>query len=401
MPNFEYVARNAQGEKITGLLEAPGTSALTARLSAMGYTVTGIRQESATRSAPAGALFRKANPHDLIELYLELGTMLKSGIPLTVALKDAGTTAGNRALAEAIADVAARVQGGEGLSSAMRSRPAVFPALACDLVEAGETTGRLDDTFLGLAGYLQRDIETRDQVKAALRYPAIVFGAAVVVVGTTITYVLPNFAVVFTRLNEELPLPTRVILFAGEWVSSNGFALLLVLGVGALLGLWLSRRPDVAEFLDGVRLRLPALGMLHRKVATARFARILGLLLSGGVPVLQALGTAARVTDNRRLRRAIEASAEEVKRGTPLFEPLERSGEFAPSVVRIIEVGEKTGELDVLLQRLSEQYEQQIPYAVKRLTTFLEVAMITGMGALVALVAFAFLMPMAMVLDLV
>lgn len=402
MPTFAYVARNQQGAKVTGHVEAPNTNALTSRLSALGYTVTGITENEGNPDVfDPGLLFRRVRPHDLIDFYLELGTMLKSGIALTTALNDLGEATPNRRLAVSISDVARRVQRGDGLSSALRAHRRVFSTLACDLIEAGETTGHLDDAFLGLATYLQRDIETADQVKTALRYPAIVFGAAIVVVAITITYVLPNFAVVFNRLDRDLPLPTRAILAVGEWFGQHGAGLLLFLGAAALLALWLTRQERVATFLDDVRLRLPAVGKLYRQLAIARFARILGLLLSSGIPLLQALGSSARVTANRKLRGAIECATEEVRRGASISEALGRSGTFPPSVIRIIEVGEKTGNLDVLLQGLSEQYERQIPYAVKRLTTFLEVVMIAGMGALVAFVAFAFLMPMAMVLDFV
>lgn len=402
MPTFAYVARNQQGARVTGRVEALDTIALTARLSALGYTVTGITEDEGNSDIfDPGLLFQRVRPHDLIDFYLELGTMLKSGIALSTALNDLGKATPNRRLAASILDVARRVQRGDGLSSALREHRRVFSTLACDLIEAGETTGHLDEAFLGLATYLQRDVETADQVKTALRYPAIVFCAAIVVVATTITYVLPNFAVVFNRLDRDLPLPTRAILAMGAWFGQHGAGLLLFLGGVVLLALWAARQERVALFLDGVRLRLPAIGKLHRQLAIARFARILGLLLSSGVPLLQALASSARVTANRKLRGVIECAAEEVRRGAPISEALGRSGVFPLSVIRIIDVGEKTGDLDVLLQRLSEQYEQQIPYAVKRLTTVLEVVMIAGMGALVAFVAFAFLMPMAMVLEFV
>ncbi|MDP3937783.1 MAG: type II secretion system F family protein [Deltaproteobacteria bacterium] len=384
-----------------GLLEAIDQDALIESLTRRGYTVTSVLERSETPGYSAALNWLlKVDRRELIDLYLSIGTMLKSGIPLTVSLIDVAASSDNPRVASALTAVSRRIEAGSTLSAALRSQPIVFPSLACDLIEAAESIGRLDEVFLRLASYADRDMQTMDQIKSALQYPAFVFAAAVAVVVATLVFVLPNFAAVFGRMDAELPLPTRVILQAGDWIHTYMNALLLgVAGLG-ITTLWLSGKEAVAARLEDARMKIPAVGRLERHLAIGRFARTLGLLLSGGVPILQALPTSARVTGNRRMRAAIEAAAESIRQGSTLTESLAASGQFPRPVMRIIEVGEKTSRLDDLLQTLSDQFDRQILYKVKRLTTFLEVTMIIGVGGLVALIAFALLMPMAAVLDL-
>jgi type IV pilus assembly protein PilC len=402
MPTFSYVARNEQGARVKGLMEALDARVLADRLAGQGYTVTRIEENRASLEKFNSSLFlTRIRTRDLIDFYLQLGTMLKAGIPLATALADLHGAATHPRIRAALQEVKRCVEEGESLSQAMRRHPHVFPPLACELVESGEAMGRLDEIFIRIAAYSERDEEIATQVKAAMRYPLLVLAAAIAIVAATFVYVLPNFALVFERMNADLPLLTRVVLGIGASVQKHGLATLTAIAALTALAVWLSRRERVAAWLDALRLRLPATGPLERQIVIARFTRTLGLLISSGIPILQALATSARVMENRRLRRAIEEATEEVRRGKPLAEPLQKTGEFPAPVVRIIGVGERTGSLDQLLQQVSEQYDHQIPYAVKRLTTFLEVSMILGMGGLVAFIAFAFLMPMAAILDLV
>lgn len=401
MRNFAYVARNERGERINGLLEAIDQDALVEALTRRGYTVTRVLEKKRAAGQP-GLLgwFLRVDRRELIDLYLAIGTMLKSGIPLTVSLSDIAASADNPRIAAALQDAGRRIEEGSSLSAALREQPLVFPPLACELIEAAESIGRLDEAFMRLAGYADRDMQTMEQIKTALRYPAFVFAAALAVVAATVVFVLPNFAAVFGRMNHELPLPTRMILMSGEWVRANLTAMLVGLAGLGVAAVWLSGKEAAAVRLEALRMKIPAVGRLERHLAIGRFSRTLGLLLAGGVPLLQALPISARVTANRGMRAAIEAAAESVRQGSTLTEPLAASGKFPPPVLRIIEVGERTSRLDDLLQTLSDQYERQVLYAVKRLTTFLEVTMIIGVGGLVAFIAFSLLMPMATVLDL-
>jgi type IV pilus assembly protein PilC len=402
MPTFSYAARDDRGRRVTGFLEALDADTLARRLAATGYTVTRIDERAERqRSIPLPAWAGGVAARDRISLYLELGTLLRAGIPLTSALGDLEQGTVHRRLREALGEVRRCVQQGEGLSAAMRTRPGVFPALTCELVEAGESTGRLDETFHRLAQYAEREEEIATQVSAAVRYPALVFVAALGVVGVTLTYTLPAFSRVFARMNAELPLITRIFLAVGLGARAHGLEALAVLLAMAAGAVWLAGRPWAAAHIDACKLRLPAIGPLVRKLAIARFARTLGLLTAGGIPILQALDVSARVTGNDRIRRAIDRAAGEVRRGAGLAAPLGESGEFPPVVIRMIGVGEKTGRLDALCDALSEHYDLEIPRAVKELTTYLEVVLIMVMGAFVALVAFAFLMPMARMLDLI
>jgi len=402
MPTFSYAARDERGKRVTGLLEALDADALARRLAATGYTVTRVepraeRRRSMALPAWAGGLA----PRDRIGVYLELGTLLRAGIPLTTGLGDLEEGTVHRGLREALGEVRRRVQQGESLSAAMRTRPGVFPPLTCDLVEAGEATGRLDDTFHRLARYAENEEEISTQVSAAVRYPALVFMAALGVVGVTLASTLPAFSRVFARMDADLPVLTRMLLAAGLAVRRHGIELLALLVATAAGAAWLAGRPWAAARLDALKLRLPTIGPLVRKLAIARFARTLGMLTAGGIPILQALDVSARVAGNDRIRGAVERAAAEVRRGAGLSAPLAESGEFPPVVIRMIAVGEKTGRLDALCDALSEHYDVEILHAVKRLTTYLEVVLIAAMGAFVALVAFAFLMPLASMLDLI
>lgn len=402
MPTFSYAARDERGKRITGILEALDADALARRLATTGHTVTRIEERSGlTRSFPLPAWPGGVASRDRIGLYLELGTLLGAGIPLTTALGDLEEGTVHRRLREALGEVRRLVEQGGSLSASMRTRPRVFDTLTCDLVEAGETTGRLDEIFRRLARYAGREEEIVTQVRAAVRYPALVFAAAMGVVGITVSCTLPAFARVFARMDAQLPMLTRILLAAGLGLRRHGLealALVLALAAGSA---WLASRPWAAPRLDMLKLRLPALGPLVRKLAIARFARTLGLLTAGGIPILQALDVSGRVSGNHRIRGAVATAAAEVRSGAGLAAPLGRSGEFPPAVIRMIGVGERTGRLDAMCEALSEHYDQEIPQEVKRLTAYLEVALIVAMGAFVALVAFAFLMPMARMLDLI
>jgi type II secretory pathway component PulF len=402
MPTFSYVGRDERGGRVKGLMEALDAGALAERLGRMGTTLIRVEERKDSSAVHSIPIFtRGVSVRDRIGVYLQLGTMLRAGIPLTTSLDDLQKEADNPRLRAALADAKRRIEQGEAFSAGCRAHPALFPSIACELVEAGESSGRLDETFQALARYADREEEISSQVKAALRYPALVLCAAVAVVGVTFVYVMPNFARVFGRMHVELPLLTRAMLATAAWTRDHGLLLLGSLGLLAGILAWLARREPVAARIDALRLRLPVLGPLQRKMALARFARTLSMLVRGGIPILQGLAIAGRVTGNRRLRAVIDDAAQEVQRGKGLAEPLGASGEFPAAVVRMISVGERTGKLDELLHEVGEHYDLEIPYVVKRITTQLEVVMILAMGALVALIAFAFMMPMAKMLDLV
>ena len=402
MPTFSYLGRDQSGDRVKGLMEALDTNALVEHLARMGYTVTSVDQHETLAEGPSAPFFsRRISVRDRIGVYLQLGTLLRAGIPLTTALEDLQKEMDNPRVRTALADAKRRVEEGESLSAGCHAHPDLFPPLACALVEAGESSGGLEETLHALARYADREEEITSQVKAALRYPALVLCAASVVVAVTFVYVMPNFARVFGRMNVELPFLTRALLATAGWARDHGLTLLGLLAILTGGCAWLVRREPIAGWVDALRLRVPILGPLQRKMALARFARTLSMLVRSGIPILQGLDIAARVAGNRRLRETIEGAAEEVRRGKGLAEPLNASGEFPPAMVRMISVGERTGRLDDLLREVGDHYDLEIPYVVKRITTHLEVIMILAMGALVALIAFAFLMPMAKMLDLV
>jgi type IV pilus assembly protein PilC len=286
------------------------------------------------------------------------------------------------------------VEGGSTLANAMRQWPKIFDDLTTNMIEAGETGGILDTILQRLATYVEKAVKLRQAVKSALIYPTAVISIAVAVIGALMKWVVPIFANLFTGLNVDLPLPTRIVMQMSAFVGKFGW--LVIPGSFALyFGVkWVRANPKGRLILDGMLLKLPVLGLLLRKIAVARFTRTLGTLITSGVPILEGLAITARTSGNAVLETSLMKVRKAVEEGRTIVDPLKESGVFPNMVVQMIGVGEATGAMDAMLQKIADFYEDEVDAATKDLLTLMEPLLIGFLGVAVGGIVISLYMPL-------
>ncbi|HXK40013.1 MAG TPA: type II secretion system F family protein, partial [Candidatus Paceibacterota bacterium] len=332
----------------------------------------------------------------------QFATMINSGLSLLRTLNILSEQTENKKLAGTIGEIRDDVERGSSLSVSMGKYPKVFPPLFVAMVRAGETGGQLDTVLTRVADNFEADYKLRQKVKSAMTYPVVVAGIAVLLVTIMLLFVVPTFAGMFEGLGGELPLPTQILLNisnAAKWLVP----LLVVVSIIAFIAYKRVRAAN-ADFrlrADKIKLKVPIFGDLFQKVAVSRFARTLALLLRAGVPVLQALDIVAETTGNEVLTRATNDVKESVRSGESMAGPLARHGVFPPMVVQMISVGEDTGALDEMLDKISDFYDQEVESTTESLTSLIEPIMIAILGGIVGSMIIALYMPMFRIFDLI
>jgi MSHA biogenesis protein MshG len=396
---FAYRGRGSRGELVTGKLEGVDASAIADQLQNTGITPVDIRATAASAAesdAPSalGRLFApKVTLVDVMLFSRQMYTLSKAGVPIMRALAGLQESATNQTLRAVIADLRVSLDAGRELSSAMRKHPDVFSTFYVSLVRVGETTGKLEEAFNRLFGYLDFEREVRDRIKTALRYPMIVTVVICVAIGIVNFFVIPAFAKVFEASKVQLPLLTRVLVavsdaFLAYWPLVAGGITLAIVGFVAYV-----RTEDGRYAWDRVKLRIPIIGGIIFKATLARFARGFAIATSSGVPIVQGLTVVAAVTDNAYLSRRIEQMREGVERGESVLRTAVTTGVFTPVVLQMIAVGEETGELDDLLGEVADMYEQEVDYAVKNLGASIEPILTIFLGVLVLILALGVFLP--------
>jgi len=338
---------------------------------------------------------------DLAIFTRQFATMITAGLPLVQCLDILSQQSDSAALRKVINDVRNDVESGTTLAEALGKHPKVFDNLFVNMVEAGEAGGVLDDILLRLATYIEKAEALRRKVKAAMTYPTVVL---VVAVGTTtfmLLFIIPTFAKIFKDFGGELPLPTAIVLMLSDFLRSYWYLLF-----GAVAGLIVLFKRFYAtdkgeKIIDRLKLRMPILGDLLKKAAIARFTRTLGTLISSGVPILTGLEITARTAGNRVIQEAVLATRASIREGQTIAAPLKESKVFPPMVVQMIAVGEETGALDEMLNKIATFYDDEVNTAVDTLTSIIEPVMIVVMGLLVGGMVVAMYMPMFKLINVV
>lgn len=315
-------------------------------------------------------------------------------MPLLRSLRTVSDQLEPGTLKRVVASVAGDVEAGTKLSEALSRYPHAFPALYVNMVRAGEVGGLLDEILRRLAELLEKQQRIRDRVQSALMYPAFVMVAAVAILAILMAFVVPTFLGMFTELGSVLPLPTRILVNACTVIRQAWWAVALAgMGLWALLQMAL-RTPLGKRQMDGLILKLPVIGSLIHRVLIARFARTFGTLLTSGVPILGALETVRATVSNAVLDEALHDVERSLKAGESLARPLELSGAFPPLVSRMVALGEETGQLDLMLTQLADNYEEEVDIQLGGLTQLLEPLLIVGVGAIVGFIVIAMFMPL-------
>jgi type IV pilus assembly protein PilC len=325
----------------------------------------------------------------------QFSVMIDAGLPLVQCLEILSSQQENKLFQKVLTGTRGAVEGGSNLSTAMKQYPKVFDPLYSNMVEAGETGGILDTILQRLSTYIEKNVKLKAAVKSALIYPIGVLTIAGAVIVLLLWKVVPIFATLFAGLGVDLPLPTKIVIGLSNFVGSIFGLLIVVAIVAGIFGLkiWYGT-PGGRYFLDSVILKLPVLGILMRKIAVARFTRTLGTLISSGVPILEGLDITAKTSGNAVVERALFQVRKSLEEGKSLTEPLKDSAVFPGMVTQMISVGEQTGAMDAMLQKIADFYEDEVDAAVKDLLTALEPVMIVFLGVVVGGVVISMYLPL-------
>lgn len=397
MQLFHYRAADHAGKVIEGTMEAEAEGGVVTRLHEMGCVP--LRIAAPNQLSPARVGFVLSNPfrekvgaRQLLHFTQELATLSTAGLPLDRSLSVLSNLVEGKEFRRVVASLLEAVRAGKTLSTAMSEYPRIFPRLYVNMIGAGESGGVLDKVLKHLCEYLERSIEFKEEVKAALVYPislAVVSGLSLVVL---FVYVIPRFSVIFEDVGDALPLITVWVIGVSGFLTQYGWVLLLGL-IGCILGfVFYINKPAGRLQWDNMRLRFWVLGTLVREIEVARFARTLSVLLSGGVPLLQALATVRGVAGNVVMARAIEQVQARVKEGKGMMGTLSESDVVPPLALHMIGVGEETGRLEEMLAEVAKHYDQEVRRSTKRLTAVLEPLLILTMGGVVGIVVISILM---------
>lgn len=406
MPVFAFKGVNEAGRSTRGFVDAESARAARVKLRRDGVFLTELAENqgaaaTATDEDHAPRRFslptlRRIPPLELALATRQLATLLGAGVPLLSALSAMTEQVEHARLKSVLGGIRDRVNQGASLADSLAASDA-FPDLYIALTRAGEAGGALEAVLARLADYLEGQVRLRNRVVSIMIYPALMFGFACLVVAILVTVVLPQITTLLESLNAELPLATRLIIGLSYFARDWWWAILGVLGaIGFGIRTFLRTEAGRTSY-DRLKLRLPVAGRTVRLLAIARFTRTLSTLLSGGLPIVRALEISKHVSNNRILARAIDAARESVTEGAPLARPLRASGEFPPVVIHMIEVGEQSGELESMLERVAHSYEEQVETAVTRLTALLEPLLILLMVAIVVFIIAATLLPLLQV----
>ncbi|MBM7854062.1 type IV pilus assembly protein PilC [Desulfohalotomaculum tongense] len=392
MPLYAYQVMDRTGSELTGKLEAEHQWSAAARLQKMGYIVLDVAEVKESSFKKAFSWRKKVSIGDLCFFTRQLAAMLRAGIPLTRSLFTLSEQAKNPTLAEAVAEIARGVEGGLSFSEALRPYSNIFSSLYVDMVKAGEMGGALDEILRRLSEQLEREKSLRDSIRSATFYPAVVLVFATGVILALMFFIVPVFSSFFPQ-GTKLPLVTEIILDLSRSLRSFWYFYLLGLLL-AVLGLRVYAASESGrERWEKIKFKLPVLGDLFKKAAIARFSRILATLLSGGIPVLQALETAGPASGSRQVSQLVKDAGAGIQEGQSIVRPLERSGFFPPMLTNMVAVGEETGELSTLLAQVADFYEEEVATMTKGLTALIEPILIIFIGLVIGGIVISIYLP--------
>jgi general secretion pathway protein F len=392
MAKYYFKAVKIDGEEVEGEQEAVDEESLIRRLQADGLIPLQTRSAGGLTAQLARRRRRSLTPKDIEILTRQLATLLEAGLPLDRSLSVLMGLTSDEHVGRVLADLQERVRGGASFSTALEAQDGQFPRLYVNMVRAGEASGAVDEVLARLADYLERSAELRGTVTSALVYPAILLFVAVLSVVMLLVFVVPQFTVLFEDMGAALPLPTRIVVGAGDIVRNYWWALLVLVAVVAVvLERWLQDSENRRKF-DYRVMRLPLFGDLIWKMETARFCHTLSTLLKNGLPLLSGLNLAKEVVDNRKVGDGLEDVGEALKHGRGLAEPL-TSREVLPQLaLQMIKVGEESGTLDAMLAKVADIFDRETRDSVQRMLTLLEPILIIGLGVIVAGIIISILM---------
>lgn len=403
---FNYQVRDRAGKLVSGSLEAESQAAVAQKLRSLGYAPVAIERspegQGLKREITIPGFGPKVKLKDLSIFSRQFATMINSGLSLIRSLSILAEQTENAKLCEIINEVRDYVEAGGSLSEALAEHEE-FPKLYIAMVRAGETAGMLDAVLMRIAETLEKDLALRRKIKSAMTYPVIVFVMAILLTTFMLIFIVPVFAGMFEDLGGELPLPTKILQATSNFLTTP-LGVLCYFGIP--FGLWqlfkYVRKTEKGRFqLDVIKLKLPVFGTLFHKIALSRFSRNLGTLLRAGVPILQSLEITADTVNNGPIGVATKDVQDSVRQGESIAAPLTEHEVFPPMVVQMIAVGEETGQVDLMLEKIAEFYDQEVEAMTESLTALMEPLMIAVLGGIVGSMVIALYMPMFKIFELI
>jgi type IV pilus assembly protein PilC len=398
MPSFVWKGKSRSGQVQEGQLLADTRDAAMLVLRRQQIQITSIR-EKGRQIKLIPRIPRGVGSKRVAIFTRQFSVMLDAGLPLVQCLEILGDQEENRTFQAIINQVRTDVESGATLADSMRKHPKAFDALFTNMVAAGESGGILDIILQRLSVYIEKAVKLNSQVKSALIYPVSIIVIAALVVFIILWKVIPVFAQLFAGLGGEMPLLTRIVISASNFVADYFFLILIVVVFGCVAVNRWHNTPHGRRLLDGAMLKIPVVGMLLRKISVARFCRTLGTLTASGVPILDGLEITAKTAGNAIIEDAIMAVRKSVEEGKSISEPLAQTKVFPSMVVQMINVGEQTGALDQMLSKIADFYEDEVDVAVAGLMKLIEPVMITVLGAVIGTIVAAMYLPLYSILS--
>jgi len=391
MAKFQWEARTRSGDSRQGVMEADNAAEVQERLRDQGMEPEVVKKAGGGGGLSFGSGVAEK---DVVIFTRQLATMIDAGLPLVQCLDILSSQTENKNFARILSNVKGTVEQGATFSDALRKHPKVFDQLYVNLIAAGEVGGILDTILHRLATYIEKAVKLKRQVKGAMTYPIAVLGVALIVVSVLLTKVIPVFENMFKEMRAgELPGPTKVVINLSNGFIANWYIIAGV-GIAAFVGFTTFVKTEKGRrIFDGFLLRIPVIGNVLRKVVVARFTRTLGTLLSSGVPILDALDICARTSGNVVVEEGIMYAREKISEGKDLAGPLEEAKVFPSMVVQMIGVGEQTGAMDAMLQKIADFYEDEVDVAVAGLTAMMEPVMMVFLGGIIGGLIIAMYLP--------
>jgi type IV pilus assembly protein PilC len=392
MPNYTWKGRTRAGKTQEGVLVAENKDAAIAMLRKQQVTVTMVTEKGKEFALPkmGGGISQK----EIAVFTRQFSVMIDAGLPLVQCLEILGTQQDNRVFQKILFEVRQDIESGATLADSLRKHPKAFDDLYCNMVAAGETGGILDTILQRLSQYIEKIVKLRSAVRSAMVYPVAVITIAIGVVGIILWKVIPTFATLFAGLGAQLPLPTRITIALSQFIGAWWWLIFAMIGLGVFALNRAHKTYKGRRVIDGALLKVPVLGNVLKKIAVARFCRTLGTLVSSGVPILEALEITAKTAGNAVVEDAIMETRKSIEQGKTIAEPLKATNVFPSMVVQMVAVGEQTGALETMLNKIADFYEDEVDEATANLLAMLEPIMICFLGVIIGGIVISMYMPM-------
>ena len=399
MAHYRYKARSGRGELVEGVLDANSPDAVASQLLNTGVNPVEIKEVSAGQPAGWQDLVSRltSRPPELTDLMMfsrQMHTLMRSGVPINRAITALIESTRNPMLVDGLREIQSDLESGRDLGSSLSRHPKIFSTLYVSMIRVGENTGRLDESFLRVGEYLERERDTRERIKSALRYPTFVIMAIVIAVAIINIVVVPAFARMFERASVELPLPTKILITTSNFFVSNWPIMLGALLAGVVAFRAYIQTDRGRYRWDKFKLRIPIVGDLINRAILGRFARAFSMALGSGVPLIQALTVVSRAVGNEYVGDHVAHMRTGIERGESLSRTAAITGMFSPIVMQMLVIGEETGSVDTLLAEVAGFYEREVDYDLRNLSAVIEPILIVALGVMVLILALGVFLPM-------